>query len=167
MMRLARPVELTALVGQEIGVSSWQLMSQQRVDAFADATGDHQWIHVDPGRAAAGPFGVPLAHGFLGLALVPMMIFEVVEVGGVDLILNKGVGKSRFTTPVRVGDRVRGRITLVSARIRPRDYWECVFAADVEIDGRSDPALHTEITFLYQAERTAADDVDGRLAASA
>lgn len=158
MRQATDPSALVEMVGQELGVSSWQEMTQRRVDAFAEVTGDHQWIHVDPVRAAAGPYGSPLAHGLLALSLVPVMIFEVLEVSGVDLILNKAVGTVRFASPVRVGDRVRGRVTLGSARRRPRDFWEGVFSVAVETDGgRSETALRTEVTFLYRATSTPAD----------
>jgi len=106
---------LLHLVDTEIGVSDWMEISQDRVDAFADATDDHQWIHVDPERAAAGPFGGTIAHGFLTLALTVILTGQVaLDVGSPRMALNYGLEKVRFPAPVPVGSRIRARIGLVS-----------------------------------------------------
>src|SRR5258708_37548799 len=100
---------MTELVaGAEFGPSSWIDVSQDRIDAFADATGDHQWIHVDPERAAAGPFGTTIGHGYLTLSLLPVMSYEVVPRQGDGMSLNYGLNKVRFPAPVPSGSRVRG-----------------------------------------------------------
>lgn len=147
--------ELSGLAGRAAGISGWRRVGSAEVAAFADATGDHQWIHLDPVRAARGPFGAPVAHGFLLLALVPALIDEVVRVTGVHHVLNKGVAAARFLVPVLVGDRVRGHVSVQEARERPRDLWEATFTVALESEARAATALRTTITYLYQAGRSA------------
>lgn len=106
--------DLQALVGQELGLSDWVTIDQQRVNRFADATGDHQWIHVDAARAAAGPFGTTIAHGFLTLSLLPMLFDTAYAIGDTRLGVNYGLNRTRFTAPVPVGSRVRGRFKLLA-----------------------------------------------------
>ena len=105
--------ELQTLVGQEIGVSDWITVDQQRIDLFAQSTGDHQWIHVDPERAAKGPFGTTIAHGFLTLSLLPEMSATAFDVEDAHMGVNYGLNKVRFTAPVPVNSRVRGRFKLM------------------------------------------------------
>lgn len=106
--------ELPSYVGKEIGVSEWHEMSQETINAFADATGDHQWIHVDVERAKReSPFGGPIAHGFLTLSLTPQLVWEVYTVDGVKMGVNYGVNKVRFPAPVPAGSRIRARVALV------------------------------------------------------
>jgi len=106
--------DLQALVGQHIADSDWITIEQQRIDLFADATGDRQWIHIDPVRAAAGPFGTPIAHGFLTLSLLPEMAANAFEVRDTRMGVNYGLNKVRFPAPVPVGSRLRGRFKLLS-----------------------------------------------------
>ena len=106
--------ELAALVGQEIGVSDWITVDQRRIDGFAEATGDRQWIHIDPQRAAAGPFGTTIAHGFLTLSLLPEMGASAMEVRDTRMGVNYGLNKVRFTAPVPVASRLRGRFKLLA-----------------------------------------------------
>jgi acyl dehydratase len=106
--------DLQALVGQHIADSDWITVDQQRVNLFADATGDHQWIHIDPVRAAAGPFGTTIAHGFLTLSLLPEMAASAMEVRDTRMGVNYGLNKVRFPAPVPVGSRLRGRFKLVA-----------------------------------------------------
>ena len=106
--------ELQTLVGQEIGVSDWITVDQQRIDLFAQSTGDHQWIHVDPERAAKGPFGTTIAHGFLTLSLLPEMSATAFDVEDAHMGVNYGLNKVRFTAPVPVNSRVRGRFKLMA-----------------------------------------------------
>jgi acyl dehydratase len=106
--------DLTALVGTHLGYSDYLTVTQERVNLFADATGDHQWIHVDPERAAAGPFGHTIAHGYLTLSLLPELLAEVLRVDGIAMGVNYGSNKVRFTSPVPVGSDVRARATLAS-----------------------------------------------------
>jgi len=104
--------ELTAAVGEELGVSDWLEIDQKRIDLFADATGDHQWIHVDPERAKDGPFGTTIAHGYLTLSLLPALVPQVMRVEGMQMGVNYGVNKVRFPATVPVGSRVRARVEL-------------------------------------------------------
>ena len=106
--------DLQSLVGQEIASSDWITVDQQRIDQFAQATGDHQWIHVDPVRAAAGPFGTIIAHGFLTLSLLPEMSASAFEVQDARMGVNYGLNKVRFPAPVPVGSRLRGRFKLLN-----------------------------------------------------
>ncbi len=105
-------IEMQALVGQNIGTSEWITVTQERVNLFADATGDHQWIHIDPERAAKGPFGTTIAHGFLTLSLLPEMSASAMEVKDTRMGVNYGLGKVRFPAPVPVGSRLRGHFKL-------------------------------------------------------
>ena len=105
--------ELQALVGQNVGVSEWITVDQQRINLFADATGDHQWIHIDAARAAKGPFGTTIAHGFLTLSLLPEMSASAFEVRDTRMGVNYGLGKVRFPAPVPAGSRLRGHFKLV------------------------------------------------------
>jgi acyl dehydratase len=106
--------DLTALVGTHLGYSDYLTVTQEQVNLFAEATGDHQWIHVDPERAAAGPFGHTIAHGYLTLSLVPVLLAGVLRVEGVAMGVNYGTNKVRFTSPVPVGADIRAGATLAS-----------------------------------------------------
>jgi len=106
--------DLQSLVGQELGVSEWIGVEQRRIDQFADATGDHQWIHIDPVRAAAGPFKTTVAHGFLTLSLLPEMSASAFEVRDTRMGVNYGLNRVRFPAPVPSGSRLRGRFKLLS-----------------------------------------------------
>lgn len=114
MRRFATLAELAACVGQEIGESDWIGVGQQRIDQFADATLDRQWIHVDPARAAGGPFGVPVAHGFLTLSLLPAMAASAFDIAQPTTGINYGLNRVRFPAPVPVDSRVRGRFKLLA-----------------------------------------------------
>jgi acyl dehydratase len=106
--------ELSALVGTHVGYGEYRTVTQEQVNLFADATGDHQWIHVDPERAKAGPFGGPIAHGYLTLSLIPVLLNGVMQVDGVAMGVNYGTNKVRFTSPVPVGAEIRAGATLAS-----------------------------------------------------
>jgi acyl dehydratase len=106
--------ELKALVGTHLGYSDYHTVTQDEVNLFADATGDHQWIHVDPERAAAGPFGHTIAHGYFTLSLVPLLTGELLKLDGVTMAVNYGSNKVRFTSPVPVGSDVRAGATLAA-----------------------------------------------------
>ncbi|HLM05715.1 MAG TPA: MaoC family dehydratase [Blastococcus sp.] len=129
------------LVGKHLGYSDWVTVTQEQVDQFADATGDHQWIHVDAERAAReSPFGGPIAHGFLTLSLLPMLMPQVVEITGFRMGVNYGTDKVRFPSPVPVGSRVRAGATLDGAD--PIDGGiAMVLTVTVEIEGASKPAM--------------------------
>jgi acyl dehydratase len=114
MITIGNVEELRARVGQELGVSGWQEVTQERVDAFAEATGDHQWIHVDPERAKASPMGGTIAHGLYTLSLGPRLSYEILAFDNVAFGLNYGYGRIRFPAPLPVGSRVRMRATLIA-----------------------------------------------------
>lgn len=130
-----------SLVGQHLGYSDWVEITQEQVNRFADATGDHQWIHVDPERAAKeSPFGGPIAHGFLTLSLLPMLVPQIVEITGFAMGVNYGTDKVRFPAPVPVGSRVRAGATLDSAT--PIDGGVAmVVTATIEVEGADKPSL--------------------------
>ncbi len=113
MKTFAHLADLQPLVGQHLGDSDWITVDQHRIDLFAEATGDHQWIHVDPVRAASGPFGTTIAHGFLTLSLLPEMSASAFEVADVRMGVNYGLNRVRFTSPVPVNSRVRGSFRLL------------------------------------------------------
>jgi len=132
---------------RDVGTSEWHEITQEQVNMFAEATGDHQWIHVDPERAAAGPFGGPVAHGYLTLSMLPMLLSEVVSVSDAVMGVNYGTEKIRFTAPVPVGSRVRLRAKLAGTQRRgPGVVW--TVGVEVEIDGRDKPALVGEVVYL-------------------
>jgi acyl dehydratase len=143
MHRYAHLADLAALVGQEIGVSDWLTVDQARIDLFAQATGDHQWIHVDPERAAAGPFGSTVAHGFLTLSLVPQLFATAFDIDDVRMGVNYGLNRVRFTHPVPVGGRVRGHFTLEAFEPLPGGAQLTVLAT-VELEGAPKPACVAE-----------------------
>jgi acyl dehydratase len=131
--------DLQVLVGHELGSSDWMQVDQARIDAFAAATGDHQWIHVDPLRAAAGPFGATVAHGFLTLSLLPMLFETGFAITDVRMGINYGLNRVRFPAPVRVGSRLRGRFKLVSFEAIEGGA-QMVVESTIEIEGGSKPA---------------------------
>ncbi|MCX7663771.1 putative enoyl-CoA hydratase 1 [Tepidimonas fonticaldi] len=142
---------LEAAVGTEVAITDWLQITQERVDRFADATDDHQWIHVDAERAARGPFGAPIAHGFLTLSLLSKWLGESVHVAGVRMSVNYGTNRVRFTAPVPVGSRVRARLQLQSLeRIAPNGVHLC-WHATVEIEGQSKPACVAEMLVRHYA----------------
>jgi acyl dehydratase len=139
--------ELRSLAGADLGASGWLEISQQRVDTFADATGDHQWIHVDVERAKAGPFGGTIAHGYLTLSLIPMLSSRIFAVETPGARLNYGLNKVRFPTPVRVGARIRGRASLVAlADVPAGKQLTCAFT--IEVEGEPKPACVAETVVL-------------------
>ncbi|MCY7316493.1 MAG: MaoC family dehydratase [Rubrivivax sp.] len=143
MKRYAHLADLAQLAGQELGCSSWVPIEQARIDLFAQATGDPQWIHTDPVRAAAGPFGATIAHGFLTLSLLPMLFERAFTVDDVRMGVNYGLNRVRFISPVKVGSRVRGRFTLL--RYEPLDGGaQLVALAHIELEGAAKPACVAE-----------------------
>lgn len=135
--------DLRTAAGTEIGVSDWVTIDQAQIDLFAEATGDHQWIHVDPERAAAGPFGTTIAHGFLSLSLLSSLVAQVYRVDGGKMGVNYGLNKVRFTSPVPVGSKVRGRIELVDVSDATGGV-QLTNKVTVEIEGAERPALVAE-----------------------
>lgn len=132
--------ELRAAVGEHLGYSSWHEVTQERIDQFAEATGDHQWIHVDPQKAKDGPFGSTIAHGYLTLSMVPMLVWEVYRVDGVKMGVNYGSDKVRFPTPVPVGSKVRAGVELTAVDDIPLGV-QVTAKVTVEIEGVQKPAM--------------------------
>jgi acyl dehydratase len=135
-------------VGDHLGYSEWHEVTQEQVNLFADATGDHQWIHVDVERAQAGPFGGPIAHGYLTLSLTPALLDEVLQVSGVAMGINYGLNKLRFPSPVPVGSRVRAGATLAGLEDVAGGV-QIALAVTFEIEGGAKPVCVAEILFRY------------------
>jgi acyl dehydratase len=133
------PDAVNAAVGSHLGYSEWLEIDQDRVNLFADATGDHQWIHVDPERARSGPFGAPIAHGYLTLSLSNWFLPQIVEFTGFSAGVNYGVDKVRFIAPVKVGDRVRGGAELVEVS-EVKGGLQTLVSVTIEVEGGTKPA---------------------------
>lgn len=134
-----QPVDLLGAVGQHLGYSEWLQIDQERINQFADATGDHQWIHVDPVRAADGPFGSTIAHGYLTLSLANMFLPEIMQVNNTSMGVNYGCEKVRFPAAVPVGSRVRGGGEVISAE-EMKGGVQVVVRITIEIEGGDRPA---------------------------
>ncbi|WP_329310866.1 MaoC family dehydratase [Streptomyces sp. NBC_01262] len=134
---------IRAAKGSVLGTSDWLTIDQTRIDRFADATGDHQWIHIDPGRAATGPFGATIAHGFLTLSLLPYFAVQNYRIEGARLSVNYGLNKVRFITPVRVGCRLRGITELTGVEDLDTGA-QLSFRTTIEIEGVEKPACVAE-----------------------
>ncbi|MGC2775536.1 MAG: MaoC family dehydratase [Bradyrhizobium sp.] len=139
------PISLAAyqaMVGEEIGVSSWHVLDQKRIDTYADVIEDHQFIHVDPEKAKDTPFGTTIAHGFLTMSLLSVMSYEVMPaIEGTTMGVNYGFNRLRFLAPVKSGKRVRGRFVLTEATLRKPKELQSVTNVAVEIEGEDKPAL--------------------------
>ena len=136
--------ELKSLIGQEVAVSDWITITQEQVNLFAQATGDHQWIHVDVERAKAGPFGAPIAHGFLTLSLMPKFFESAMEIRETGMGVNYGLNKVRFTSPVPVGSRLRARMKLMSCADIEGNGMQMAWLVTVEREGADKPACVAE-----------------------
>jgi acyl dehydratase len=135
--------EMLSRVGSEIGISPWRVVTQEMIDKFADATDDHQFIHVDPVRAAAEtPFGGTIAHGFLSLSLLSAMAYETVPpLENAEMGINYGFDRLRFVSPVKCGARVRTRFKLAEANVRPSGWVQVAYDLTIEIEGEKKPAI--------------------------
>ncbi|MFV0375008.1 MaoC family dehydratase [Microbacterium sp.] len=140
MATIAQYSDLPNLAGTEIGPSDWMDVTQEAINTFADATDDHQWIHVDPERAAAGPFGAPIAHGFLTLALLVPLQSAVFDVEGVTTKVNYGLDKVRFVSPVKAGARIR-LVGTIAEVVEVSGGYQLVVDATIEIEGGTKPAV--------------------------
>jgi acyl dehydratase len=142
--------EIKDFVGRELGTSDWITVSQERIDTFAKATGDHQWIHCDIERAQRdSPFKTTIAHGYLTISLAPALLAELVIVDECGTVINTGIEKLRLSTPVLSGSRVRMSATLTNARDMPNRGVRATFAIRFEIDGSSKPACHGNVIYVY------------------
>jgi acyl dehydratase len=140
--------DILGLRGAELGRSAWRVVTQDDVDLFARVTGDHQWIHVDPERAASGPFGGTIAHGHLTLSLIPVLLSEILVVEGARLGINYGMNRVRFPAPLRAGSRVRATASLAGAEPVEGGV-QAVAAVTVSADGTPRPVCVAEIVFRY------------------
>jgi acyl dehydratase len=143
--------EIKALEGRDLGHSDWLEITQDRVNAFADATGDHQWIHVDVERAAAGPFGGPIAHGYFTLSLVIPLFTELLEITGTTMSVNYGLEKVRFPSPVRVGSKIRLAAVVTEVTEVAGNGVQMVLDFTVEIDGGTKPACVARPVYRHYA----------------
>ncbi|GGU97469.1 MaoC family dehydratase [Actinomadura cremea] len=148
-MKTVPLTRLRELTGTELGPTGWKEIGQDRIDAFADATGDHQWIHTDPARAASGPFGGTIAHGYLTLSLVAAFMQELLHVEGASVRINYGLNKVRFPAAVRSGSRVRARLTVRDVEEKPDGTVQATYAVTVEADGAAKPACVAEAVSRY------------------
>ena len=149
MRTFTSAAELTAAQGGELGTSEWVTVTQDAVNLFADATGDHQWIHVDPERAAKGPFGSTIAHGYMTLSLLPALMHTMYSVEGIKLAINYGLNKVRFPAPVPVGSRVRATSTLVNVEDLGNGAVQLTVSTTVEVEGSPKPACVAESLVRY------------------
>jgi acyl dehydratase len=137
-------------VGKKLGSSDWLEITQRRIDLFAEATGDYQWIHVDPERARReSPFGTTIAHGHLTLSLAPVLLRQILEVEGVRMIVNPGVEHIRLRSPVRCGDKIRLHATLKDARDVPGGGMRATISVSFEIEGQKKPAAFGDALIVY------------------
>jgi acyl dehydratase len=144
MKTLQNLAELAALVGQEVAVSDWLTITQEQINLFAQATGDHQWIHVDVEKAKAGPFGAPIAHGFLTLSLIPKFFETSVRVLDTRMGVNYGLNKVRFTAPVPVGSRLRARLKLLACEPIDNNGMQVTWLVTVAREGSDRPVCIAE-----------------------
>ena len=148
------PAELASAIGKPLGKSDWLEITQKRIDQFAEATGDHQWIHVDPVRAAPGPFKTTIAHGYLTQSLVSFFLPQIVEVHGISMGINYGADRLRFPAPVPVGARVRGSAELLEVEKQKDGSFQTKIRVTVEIEGSERPACVIEtLSRYYPAEK--------------
>ena len=137
----------TAAVGEDLGTSDWLTVTQEKIDGFADVTGDHQWIHVDPERAATGPFGSTIAHGYLTLSLLPVLLEQVYSVDNIAMGMNYGANKIRFPSPVPVGSRLRATAKLLSA-LPIAIGTQLIIEATIEREGGDKPVCVAEVVYV-------------------
>ena len=140
--------DLKTYVGKHLGYSDYVEITQEQVNLFADATGDHQWIHIDPERAKAGPFGGPIAHGYLTLSLAPALLPQILAVGGISMGVNYGCGKVRFPSPVPVGSKVRAGAELVSVDDVAGGA-QVTMSVTFEVEGAPKPSCVAEVIYRY------------------
>jgi acyl dehydratase len=145
----ASPQDLAGAVGRHLGYSDWLEIDQARIDRFADATGDHQWIHVDPERARSGPFGRCIAHGYLTQSLVSHFLPQIVRVDGVSMGINYGADRLRFPAPVPVGSRVRAGAELLEATPQNDGSIQAKLRVTVELEGSAKPACIIDTLARY------------------
>ena len=148
MTTIAHPKDLRSMIGEDLGTSAWCDVSQERINLFADATGDHQWIHVDEERAKVGPFGTTIAHGYLTLSLVPFFLGQLLDVTGTSMAVNYGLEKVRFPAPVPVGSSLQASAEIVG--VEPRDgSVQLTTRVSVACDGADRPVCVADVVILF------------------
>lgn len=148
--------ELRAAAGEHLGYSEWHIVDQAQITAFAEATGDRQWIHVDPERAAKGPFGTTVAHGYLVLSLLPILVSEIYRVAGLRMALNYGLNRVRFPAPVPAGSRVRAGARLISVESATDGGVQVTAEVTIEREGETKPCCVAEsVARIYAAAQPA------------
>jgi acyl dehydratase len=157
MQVFERLEDLRTQVGRELGVSRWLQVDQAQIDRFADATGDHQWIHVDPARAAQGPFGATIAHGYLTLSLLPAMLATAFTITDSPMALNYGLNRVRFPAPVPVGSRLRGRAALLAYEAIDGGA-QLTLEVTVEREGHAKPACVAQLVVRRYVQRLLKED---------
>ena len=140
--------DFSAAIGEDLGTSDWHTVTQDQINLFADATGDHQWIHVDPEKAAKGPFGTTIAHGYLTLSLLPVLLEQTYAVDNIVMGMNYGANKVRFPAPVPVDSRVRASAKLLEAKPIAIGT-QFVIQATVEREGAEKPVLIAEVVYVF------------------
>lgn len=143
--------ELRALAGRDLGASDWLEITQDRINTFADATDDYQWIHVDPERAKSGPFGAPIAHGYLTLSLVIPMFVELLDIQGMKMSVNYGLEKVRFPSPVSVGSKIRLNAVVHSVEDVAGNSVQMVLDFTVELEASAKPACVAQVLYRHYA----------------
>ena len=143
------PGELEKAVGQHLGESDWLEITQERIDTFAEATSDHQWIHVDPERAKQGPFGATIAHGYLTQSLASFFLPQILEVRGIAMGINYGADRLRFPAPVRVGSRLRGSADLLAVERTKDGAFQAKIRVTIEIEGSERPGCVVDTISRY------------------
>ncbi|MGV9878009.1 MaoC family dehydratase [Streptomyces sp. NPDC003006] len=143
--------ELTSLSGADLGRTEWREITQERVNTFADATDDHQWIHTDPEKARTGPFGAPIAHGYLTLSLIIPLFNELLDITGVSMSVNYGLDKARFPSPVPVGARIRLHGTVGTVEEVKGDGVQMPLTFTVEVEGSEKPACVAQAVYRHYA----------------
>jgi len=149
MTTIAHPKDLLAMIGQDLGTSPWLDVSQQRIDTFADATDDHQWIHVDVERAKSGPFGGPIAHGYLTLSLLIPLWSQILVIEDIDMAVNYGLNKVRFPAPVPAGSRVQVSATLADAEEVGGNGIQATIDAVMRVEGADKPVCIAQMVHRY------------------
>ena len=147
--RFQSPAELESAIGKQLGKSDWLEITQKRIDQFAEATGDHQWIHCDPARAAQGPFKKTIAHGYLTQSLVSYFLPQIVEVHGISMGINYGADRLRFPSPVPVGSKVRGSAELLEVEKQKDGSYQAKIRVTVEIEGSDRPGCVVDTISRY------------------
>ncbi len=150
-LTIAGPEELRARAGQELGATEWRVIEMSRIRGFADATDDHQWIHVDEERALReSPFKKPIAHGYLTLSLTAGAFFELIELQGFAMVVNYGSNKVRYPAPLHLGDRYRVAFKMGDVRDAGGGWFEAIFVATVEVEGQAKPSCVAECVYRFK-----------------